>query len=138
MPEISSISGSSQSYRISSSGEKSSGENRADSSVKGSLSAKKELSSEEKKQIAELKARDNEVRAHEAAHVAAGGQYIRSGASYQYQTGPDGGRYAVGGEVSIDTSAVKGDPEATIAKMQVVKRAAAAPASPSGQDRAVA
>jgi hypothetical protein len=46
--------------------------------------------------------------------------------------------YAVGGEVSIDTSPVKGDPQATIAKMEAIKRAALAPADPSGQDRSVA
>lgn len=101
-------------------------------------SGMKELSQEELKQIAELKSRDQEVRAHERAHMMVGGSLVRKGASYQYQTGPDGQRYAVGGEVSIDTSAVSGDPSATIRKMQQVKRAALAPAEPSGQDRAVA
>jgi hypothetical protein len=85
-----------------------------------------------------LAQRDREVRAHEAAHAAAGGQYVRGGATFQYQKGPDGKMYAVGGEVSIDSSPVKGDPRATIAKMQTVQRAALAPADPSGQDRAVA
>ena len=47
-------------------------------------------------------------------------------------------RYAVGGEVSIDSSPVEGDPAATITKMEQVKRAALAPAEPSGQDRSVA
>ena len=96
------------------------------------------LTDEEKQEVADLKKRDTEVRAHEQAHVAAGGQYVRGGPSYKYESGPDGKRYAVGGEVSIDTSPVPGDPRATIAKMQVVKRAAFAPAQPSGQDRAVA
>lgn len=99
--------------------------------------ASKPLSPEEDKQVSELKLRDRQVRAHEQAHVAAGGQYVRGGASYEYQTGPDGKRYAVGGEVSIDTSSEK-SPEATIAKMEVVKRAALAPADPSAQDRSVA
>jgi hypothetical protein len=97
-----------------------------------------ELSEEEKQEIAELKKRDKEVKAHERAHVAAGGQYVRGGAQYEYEVGPDGHRYAVGGEVSIDTSPVSGDPQATIRKMQVVKAAALAPADPSAQDRAVA
>ena len=97
-----------------------------------------ELTKEEKRQVMELKQRDMEVRAHEAAHVAAGGVYVRGGASFSYQTGPDKGRYAVGGEVSIDTSPVNGDPEATIRKMQAVQSAALAPANPSGQDRSVA
>jgi hypothetical protein len=97
-----------------------------------------ELSAEERKQIEELKARDQEVKAHEQAHVAAGGRYVRSGAQFEYQTGPDGEKYAVGGEVSIDVSKEPGDPRATITKMQTVIRAALAPAEPSAQDRAVA
>ncbi|MBN1578247.1 MAG: hypothetical protein JW913_16930 [Chitinispirillaceae bacterium] len=96
-----------------------------------------ELTPEEQKQVAELKRRDREVKAHEAAHIAAGGGYV-GGAQFSYQSGPDGKRYAVGGEVSIDTSPVNDNPEATIRKMQTVRRAALAPADPSGQDRAVA
>lgn len=88
--------------------------------------------------IQALKARDVEVRAHEQAHVAAGGAYVTSGPSYVYQRGPDGGRYAIGGEVGIDTSPVAGDPEATLQKALVVQRAALAPAEPSAQDRSVA
>ncbi|MDX1452680.1 MAG: putative metalloprotease CJM1_0395 family protein [Oleiphilaceae bacterium] len=91
----------------------------------------------EAEQIAELAARDREVRAHERAHQAVGGQYAGS-VSYAYQTGPDGKRYAVGGEVPIDVSPVPGDPRATIEKMRVVKAAATAPADPSPQDRNVA
>ncbi len=88
--------------------------------------------------LAALRQRDKEVRAHEAAHVAAGGPYVRGGPAYQYTRGPDGRMYAVGGEVQIDTAPVPGDPEATVAKMQAVRRAALAPARPSAQDRAVA
>ncbi|WP_420845014.1 putative metalloprotease CJM1_0395 family protein [Marinobacter iranensis] len=91
----------------------------------------------ELEQLTELKARDREVRAHEAAHQSVGGQYTGS-ISYVYQRGPDGAQYAVGGEVSIDTSPVRGDPQATIDKMRVVRAAALAPAEPSSQDRAVA
>ncbi|MDR0304253.1 MAG: hypothetical protein LBH98_05740 [Chitinispirillales bacterium] len=97
-----------------------------------------EFSQEEQKIINDLKVRDQEVRNHEQAHIAAGGAYIRGGASYSYQSGPDGKQYAIDGEVSIDASPVKDNYEATIAKMQTVRAAALAPASPSGQDRAVA
>ena len=97
-----------------------------------------EFSPEEQRIIDNLAARDREVRAHEQAHVSAGGAYVRGGATYSYESGPDGKRYAVGGEVSIDASPVRDNPEATIAKMQVVRNAAMAPAEPSGQDRAVA
>ncbi len=81
---------------------------------------------------------DREVKAHEQAHLSAAGAYASSGPSYSYVTGPDGKRYAVSGEVRIDTSAVPGDPRATIRKAQAIIAAANAPAEPSGQDRAVA
>ena len=82
--------------------------------------------------------RDAEGRRHEQAHKAAAGSYVQGGPSFEYETGPDGRRYAVGGEVQIDTSEVSGDPAATIRKMQQVCRAALAPGEPSAQDRAVA
>ena len=96
-----------------------------------------ELSEEEQAQVKELKARDDEVRAHEAAHAAVGGAHAGS-PSYEYQTGPDGKRYAIGGEVKIDAAPVDGDPRATIDKMRQVRAAALAPAEPSGQDKKVA
>lgn len=97
-----------------------------------------ELSEEEKAEVENLKDRDREVRTHEQAHVAAGGQYVRGRAQFEYASGPDGRRYAVGGEVSIDTSSVPGDPQASIRKAQVVRRAAMAPAHPSTADYRVA
>lgn len=95
------------------------------------------LTDEEVKQVDQLKARDAEVRRHEQAHVAAGGPYVTSGPTYEYQQGPDGKRYAVGGSVGIDTSA-EDTPEKTITKAQTIRRAALAPAEPSSQDRRVA
>lgn len=88
-------------------------------------------------QVTELKARDREVRAHEAAHASVGGQYAGA-PSFQYQKGPDGRRYAVGGEVGIDASPVPDNPQATIRKLETVRAAALAPADPSAQDRQVA
>lgn len=88
--------------------------------------------------ISQLKARDLEVKVHEQAHLAAGGQYVTGGASYVYQVGPDGRRYAIGGEVSIDTSPIEGDPEATLMKALQVQAAALAPSEPSSQDYKVA
>ena len=58
--------------------------------------------------------------------------------SYSFVRGPDGKDYAVSGEVSIDVSPIAGNPQATIDKAQIVRRAALAPAQPSLQDRAVA
>ena len=89
------------------------------------------------RQINQLKKRDNEVRTHEQAHLAAAGQYATGGPSYSYQTGADGRQYAVGGSVPIDTGA-EPTPEATIMKMRTVKRAALAPADPSAADRQIA
>lgn len=94
--------------------------------------------SREYRELQDLKLRDREVRQHEQAHVAAGGQYVRGGPTYSYERGPDGRQYATGGEVAIDTTPIANDPEATIRKMQVVRGAALAPAEPSRQDRAVA
>ncbi|NDY43097.1 hypothetical protein G3N55_09620 [Dissulfurirhabdus thermomarina] len=88
-------------------------------------------------ELLDLRKRDAEVRRHERAHMAAGGAYVRGGATYTYRTGPDGRRYAVGGEVHIDASP-EPDPEKTLRKMETVRRAALAPANPSPQDRAVA
>ncbi len=99
--------------------------------------AAEERQQAEQKQIEELAARDREVRAHEQAHAAVAGQHAGS-PTYTFVRGPDGVSYAVGGEVSIDTSPIPGDPEATIRKAQQISRAANAPADPSGQDRQVA
>lgn len=96
------------------------------------------LTRTEAAQLEALKARDQEVRAHEQAHLSAAGGIAVSGASYSYQRGPDGNAYAIGGEVSIDTSAVAGDPAATLDKAEQIRRAAMAPAEPSSQDRKVA
>ncbi len=95
-----------------------------------------ELSAEELAEVKDLQARDKEVRAHEQAHKSAGGHYTGA-AQFSFVVGPDGKRYAVGGEVPIDVSEIADDPQATIVKMQVVKRAAVAPAQPSAADRMV-
>ena len=96
-----------------------------------------QLSAEEQDQVRQLKAEDRKVRAHEQAHLAAAGGLATSGANYTYQRGPDGVNYAVGGEVSIDTSAGR-TPEETLRKAQTIRAAALAPADPSGPDRAIA
>lgn len=93
--------------------------------------------SEDEEKVDELKKRDAEVRRHEEAHANVGGQYAGS-PTYDYEKGPDGSNYAVGGEVEIDVSPVPGDPAATVQKMQIVRRAALAPQEPSSADRKVA
>jgi hypothetical protein len=96
-----------------------------------------ELTPEELEVVDDLKDRDAEVKLHESQHMSAGGSLVSGGMRLEYATGPDGGKYAVGGEVSIDISSGS-TPEETVSKMQQVKAAALAPAEPSGQDMAVA
>ena len=108
-------------------------ENKVDINAEG----KDGLTDAERRKLAALKARDRQVREHERAHQIAGGHYASS-PTYRTVRGPDGKSYAVGGEVRIDTSVVPNNPEATIRKMQTVKRAALAPQEPSSADRAVA
>ncbi len=90
------------------------------------------------REVQQLAQRDQEVRAHEQAHLSAAGSRATSGASFTYTEGPDGKRYATGGEVSVNTSPVQGDPEATLRVAELIQRAALAPAEPSAQDRQVA
>ncbi len=97
-----------------------------------------EQSSEDVRKLRLLQSRDREVRAHEQAHLTAAGRYATSGANLDFQRGPDGKLYAVGGDVSISTSPIAGDPRATLLKAEVIRRAALAPSTPSSQDRSVA
>lgn len=87
--------------------------------------------------INQLQRRDQEVRAHELAHAAVGGS-LTGAPNYTFETGPNGKKYAVEGEVSVDLSIVAGNPAATITKMQKVHAAALAPANPSAQDTKIA
>lgn len=99
--------------------------------------ATRQLSTEEQRAVAQLQQIDRNVRAHEAAHVAAGYGVVTSGASFTYTYGPDGKQYATGGEVGIDTAAEK-KLEANIDKGQRIQAAALAPRDPSSQDYRVA
>jgi len=93
----------------------------------------KELSDEDKKKVDELKKRDQHVKQHEQAHVAKGA----SNPNYKYEIGPDGNKYAVGGNAEIELSEGS-TPTETIAKAEKVKAAALAPSDPSSQDQKVA
>ncbi|MDD3436603.1 MAG: putative metalloprotease CJM1_0395 family protein [Candidatus Gastranaerophilales bacterium] len=108
-----------------------------DTSNKPSAKMQEELTLEEKQVIAKLKARDAEVKAHEQAHIAAAAGISASAPHYDYEIGPDGKKYAVGGEVNI-SFIESSDPAENIAKAKAMKAAALAPAQPSAQDRAVA
>ena len=100
------------------------------------LTGKKQEDPQVQQQIDQLKAIEAKVKAHEAAHKAAGGSMTGS-ISYSYTRGPDGKSYVTGGEVPISVSPGK-TPQETVTRMQQVIQAALAPADPSSQDRAVA
>lgn len=90
----------------------------------------------EEEQVRQLRARDSEVRQHEAAHLAVLGRYARGGASFAYQIGPDGKAYAVGGSVTVDMSE-ESSAAATQAKARQLMFAAVSSTSPSAADMAV-
>lgn len=112
-------------------------EGRSGQDSSGQSGRDSQQESTEQRKLAELKKRDAEVRSHEQAHASAGGD-LAAAPSYEFELGPDGKQYAVGGEVNIDLAMVPGDPQATIVKMQKVRAAALAPADPSSADRSVA
>lgn len=96
------------------------------------------LTEDQLREIEKLEQRDREVRRHEQAHVAAAGSLAQGGPRYEYTRGPDGKQYVTNGEVPIAAQTASNNPQATIAKAQQIRRAALAPADPSGHDRAVA
>lgn len=96
-----------------------------------------EVDPSEAAMIRELAQRDREVRQHEMAHKSAAGS-AAGAVSYDYQRGPDGRLYAVGGEVDIRLAPPSNDPREVQRYAEQILRAALAPAEPSGQDRQVA
>lgn len=109
----------------------------ADSSASKTIKNGNKLSTREDAAVQALQKRDQEVRQHEAAHLAAAGGLAISGANFSLQYGPDGKAYAVGGEVRIDISPGR-TPEETIRKARIIQAAALAPSNPSAQDRQIA
>ncbi|ECL2634685.1 hypothetical protein FSM76_01770 [Campylobacter coli] len=95
-----------------------------------------ELTIQQAQQVRELQSIDRNVKAHEAAHQAAGGG-LAGAASFSYTRGPDNQMYATAGEVPIRMQKGR-TPEETIANARQVVAAAMAPADPSPQDYKVA
>lgn len=91
-----------------------------------------ELTIQQAQQVRELQSIDRNVKAHEAAHQAAGGG-LAGAASFR----PDNQMYATAGEVPIRMQKGR-TPEETIANARQVVAAAMAPADPSPQDYKVA
>lgn len=96
----------------------------------------KELDENEMRAVRELEKTDREVKAHEAAHQAAGGG-LAGGASFTYTKGPDNKMYAVAGEVPIKMQN-SSNPNEKISNSRQVAAAALAPSNPSPQDYKVA
>ncbi len=95
--------------------------------------AETHLSEEDQRVVNELRRTDQQVRAHEQAHAAAGGINVR----YAYQTGPDGRSYAVSGTTDIAVSAPPSDANGKLAQARKLRTAALAPMDPSARDLAV-
>ena len=83
-----------------------------------------------------MKQRNHEVKERERAHSAASGG-IWGQPNYKYVTGLNGKRYTIAGEVRINTTPVRGNPDGTIRELDQVKRAALVPREPLGQCRHV-
>ena len=93
-----------------------------------------DLNAAEKADVARLQARDSAVKQEEKAHAAAAGQY-GSAPQYEYQIGPDGKAYAIGGHVDVGVS-LSGSAEDKERALATLQNAALAPNAPSGADMA--
>lgn len=85
--------------------------------------------------LEKFKRTDAQVRSHEQVHATIG--QTTSPISYNYQKGPDGKMYAVGGSVRFDTS-IPDDPKSAAFKLDQLSKAAAGPTDPSGADTTIA
>jgi hypothetical protein len=81
--------------------------------------------------LAKFKSADSHIRAHEQNHASHG--TTTAPIQYNYQMGPDGKMYAVGGSVRLDTS-IPDDPKAAQIKLDQIKRSANTNSDPSGAD----
>jgi hypothetical protein len=75
---------------------------------------------------------ESKVRTHEMQHAQALGKYATA-VIFGQRLGPDGESYIVSGGVKVDTSE-ESTPEATMEKMDIIKRAAFAPGDASFRD----
>lgn len=91
----------------------------------------------ERRKLAALRQRDQDVRMHEQQHMSAAGGLVRGTPKYTLVQGPDGSMYAIAGHVHLDTSP-EPTPEQTIEKTKKIQAAATAPGDASPQDLAVA
>ncbi len=79
-------------------------------------------SQEEQKEIEKIRKNSRNVKLRELVYRAVVGNYVRNTVSFEYETGPDGIKYAVAGHTTIDTRPIINNPEATIRKAQAIKK----------------
>jgi hypothetical protein len=103
---------------------------------KGGLRSETELSAEELQKLRELERKDQQVRTRDMAFLAAAGGAAGS-VALEYETGPDGRRYAVGADIKLDTSA-GATPEQTLAKARALRAATMSARSDSSADASAA
>lgn len=82
-----------------------------------------------------FKSSDSEVKNHEQLHASLG--TTTTPIRYDYQMGPDGKLYAIGGSVRLDTSIPK-DEEAAMQKLDELQKASSAPEGLSRADGSIA
>ncbi|MEA2050493.1 MAG: putative metalloprotease CJM1_0395 family protein [Campylobacterota bacterium] len=87
-----------------------------------------------KRVLEKFKKSDAQVRTHEQTHATIG--VTTTPISYNYQEGPDGKMYAVGGSVRLDTS-IPQDTEAAIEKLDQISKASIGVENPSSADMAI-
>lgn len=85
--------------------------------------------------LEKFKQADANIRSHEQIHATIG--QTTAPISYNYQKGPDGKMYAVGGSVKLDVS-LPDDPKAAAFKLDQIEKAAMGPSDPSGADTTIA
>ncbi len=85
--------------------------------------------------LEKFKKADAQIRSHEQVHATIG--QTTAPISYNYQKGPDGKMYAVGGNVRFDTS-IPDDPKAAAFKLDQLSRAATGVSDPSEADTMIA
>lgn len=90
-------------------------------------------SSNEAQILNELQAADAGTRAHEHQHFKAAGGLASGLPEFQYEVGPDGQLYAVGGYVNVSTTPTS-DPEKAARDAAGLSMAASAPGDASAQD----
>ncbi len=84
--------------------------------------------------LSKFKAMDAKIKNHEQTHATLG--QTTAPISYNYQQGPDGKLYVVGGSVRLDTS-IPNDPKAALNKLDQIQKAASGVDDQSSADLAI-